>query len=818
MKRLLPILRWGLVLILVSGVLAAAGLTAGYLWLAPTLPPVEALRKVDYDIPLRVHTADGELIAEFGERRRVPVALDDVPEQFVHAFIASEDERFYEHPGVDYKGIIRAVWHLLRTGDKGPGGSTITMQVARNFFLSRDATYRRKAREILLALKIERKISKDEILELYFNKIYLGQRAYGVGAAAHAYYGRDINELDLAQMAMIAGLPKAPSSLNPLNHPKRALERRSYVLSRMLEVGYIDNAAYQRANRAPITAKRQHARGDIEAPYIAEQARQVMVRRYGKEKAYTRGLNVYTSVVSDSQRAAINALRDNLHAYDERHGWRGPVANLDPATMGDAALRRELRGYPSPGPLRNAVVRAMDDGGATLMIANQAESVRLPFEGMRWARPFQSRGRQGAKPEGPGDVLSVGDIIRVRDTDDGLRLAQIPQPQGALVSLDPHDGRIRAMVGGYAFSQSKFNRATQSKRQPGSSFKPFIYSAALANGLTPATIINDAPVVFQDRALEATWRPENYSGRFFGPTRLREALIHSRNLVSIRVLRRIGVDAARSHIQRFGFEPSGLPENLSLALGAGAVTPMQMARGYSVFANGGFLIDPWLVERVVGDDGEVLFKADPATACEGISCDDPAASSSSQEATTRAAPTDNSASEGGRAERVIAPTNAWLMTSMMRDVIQQGTGRRARELGRSDLAGKTGTTNEQKDAWFAGSNDAVATAAWVGFDDPTPMGPSETGSRAALPVWKAFMRHELQGIEEKALPQPAGLITVRIDSETGRVTSASDPNAMFEHFRDGNVPKRESPSANDGEDSAGSGDDESESSGGGSLF
>lgn len=818
MKRLLPILRWGLVLILSGGVLAASGVTAGYLWLAPTLPSVQALRSVDYQIPLRVHTADGKLIAEFGERRRVPVSLDEVPDGMVHAFIAAEDERFYEHPGVDYRGILRAVWHLVRTGEKGPGGSTITMQVARNFFLSRDATYRRKAREILLALKIEREISKDEILELYFNKIYLGQRAYGVGAAAQAYYGLDIHELDLAQMAMIAGLPKAPSTLNPLSSPKRALERRSYVLSRMLDAGYIDESAYQAANKAPITAKRQHARGDIEAPYIAEQARQAMVERYGKEEAYTRGLEVYTSVTSDSQRAAVKALRDNLHAYDERHGWRGPVASVEPSSMGDAALRRELGGYASPGPLRNAVVKAVDDDGATLLIANEAKPVRLPFQGMAWARPFQSRARQGPEPQGPGEVVSVGDIIRVRETSDGLRLAQIPEPQGALVSLDPRDGRVRAMVGGYAFAQSKFNRATQSERQPGSSFKPFIYSAALANGLTPATMINDAPVVFQDRALEATWRPENYSGRFFGPTRLREALIHSRNLVSIRVLRRIGIGAARAHIQGFGFKASSLPENLSLALGAGTVTPMEMARGYSVFANGGFLIEPWLVQRVVDDDGDVLFEADPVTACEGLVCDESADAPAAGDGATQAAARDAGTSGGNRAERVIAPTNAWLMTSMMRDVIQQGTGRRARELGRTDLAGKTGTTNEQKDAWFAGFNHAVATAVWVGFDDVEPMGPSETGSGAALPVWKGFMRHELDGIEEQALPQPGRLVTVRIDSETGKVTGASDPNAMFEHFRQGNVPERESSAANDGAQSGDSGTEDSDSSGGGSLF
>lgn len=818
MRRLLRILRWFTFLSLAGLILGAGALTAGYLWLAPTLPSVDALRTVDYQVPMRVYTADDKLIAEYGERRRIRVTLDDVPKPMVQAFIAAEDERFYDHPGVDYQGILRAVWHLIRTGEKGPGGSTITMQVARNFFLSRDATYRRKAREILLALKIERELSKEQILELYFNKIYLGQRAYGVGAAARAYYGRDIGELELAQMAMIAGLPKAPSSMNPLNNPGRALERRTYVLSRMREEGYISDTAFERSNNAPLTAKRQHARGDVEAPYVAERARQAMVARYGKEEAYTRGLDVYTSVDSESQTKAIAALRENLHDYDERHGWRGGVTNLDLDSIdSDAALRRELGGYPSPGPLRNAVVREVDDEGATLLLVNEADEVRLPFEAMAWARPFETRNRRGAEPKGPGDVVSVGDVIRVRETDAGLRLAQIPEPQSALVSLDPRDGRIRALVGGYAFSQSKFNRATQAERQPGSSFKPFVYSAGLENGLTPASLINDAPVVFEDRALEATWRPENYSGRFFGPTRLREALIHSRNLVSIRVLRQVGVAAARSHIQRFGFPAASLPDDLSLALGSGAVSPMQLARGYTVFANGGFLTDPWLVERVIGGQGQVLHKAEPPRACPGMTCDDADDESASQDAggdgaVTRAASTGDSP----RAERVIPATNAWLMTSMMRDVIQEGTGRRAREIGRTDIAGKTGTTNAQKDAWFAGFNHAVATAVWVGFDDVEPMGRQETGSTAALPLWKAFMAHELEGIEEKTFPQPAGMVTVRIDSETGKVTGADDPQAIFEHFREGNVPERESQAASqqnqrgssddgDGEDAVGEG-------------
>jgi len=811
MRRLVSILRWGLLLCLVGAFIAAGGMAAAYFWLAPTLPSVDALRTVDYQVPMRVHTADGELIAEFGERRRLPVRVDEVPQQFVNAFLAAEDERFYEHPGVDYKGLLRAVWHIVRTGEKGPGGSTITMQVARNFFLSREATYTRKAREILLAFKIERELSKKEILELYLNKIYLGKRAYGLGAAAQAYYGSDVAALEIAQMAMIAGMPKAPSRLNPLTNPKRALERRAYVLSQMREAGYINRDVFEQANKAPITAQREHARGDIEAPYVAEEARQAMIERYGKDEAYTRGLKVYTSVHSDSQQAAIEALRHNLHEYDERHGWRGPVANLDlEAIDGDAALRRELGGYPTPARLRNAVVLGVDEEGAKLLIANEADPVRLPFEAMAWARPFQTRSRRGPEPNSPGDVVSVGDVIRVRTTEGDLRLAQIPEPEGALVSIDPRNGRIRALVGGYAFSQSKFNRAMQGRRQPGSSFKPFIYSAALNNGLTPATIINDAPVVFQDRALGETWRPENYSGRFFGPTRLREALVHSRNLVSIRVLRRIGINSARSFIQRFGFSPQNLPDNLPLALGAGSVTPIEMTRGISVFANGGYRVKPWLVQEVIGDNGQSLFRVDPVRACERVSCE---TLGDGREAGSTA----DEAGASAQAERVIPAPNAWLMTSMMRDVIAEGTGRGARELGRSDLAGKTGTTNEQKDAWFVGFNHAAATSVWVGFDDVEPMGSSETGSRAALPMWKAFMRHELAGIEAQSLPQPEGLVTVRIDSETGKVTGPDNPKAIFEHFRAGNVPERESPAESDSGRSQDGGSG-SGSSGDGSLF
>lgn len=782
MKRLAHIARFSLVSLLALSMLGAIGAGVAYVLLAPSLPPVKTLHSVEYQVPLRIYAADGTLIAEFGERRREPVRFDEVPKQLIQAFIAAEDQRFYEHPGVDYQGILRAIWYLVRTGEKGPGGSTITMQVARNFFLTREQTYIRKAREILLALKIERELTKQEILELYVNEIYLGQRAYGVGAAAHIYYGRDLSELTLAQYAMIAGLPKAPSTANPIADPERALERRGYVLRRMHEQGFITDAEYERANAAPITAERHWARPGVEAPWLAEMVRRDIIARFGEEVAYTSGLQVYTTIQPDRQAAANAAVREALHAYDERHGWRGPVTTLEVADSTDrTALRKALSEVRSVNPLINTVVLEVDAEGALLLVANRPEPMRLPLSAMAWAG------------ETPAEVLAVGDVVRIRETAEGPRLAQVPEVQGALVSIDPHDGSIVALTGGYDFQLSKFNRVVQAERQPGSSFKPFIYSAALENGFTPATLVNDAPVVFEDAALESTWRPENYSGRFFGPTRLREALINSRNLVSIRVLKQIGVEAAIEHLTRFGFEPAELPHNLSLSLGSASVTPLQMARGYAVFANGGFLITPWYIQRIVDSGDEVLFRAVPEVACEDCggsagggeprldtaSVEGPVTAAVEEERRRRPAP------------RTLPADNAYIMTTMLRDVVTQGTGRRAMSLGRNDLAGKTGTTNEQRDAWFVGFNHALVTAVWVGYDQLQPLGSAETGSRAALPMWVNYMGEALEGVPEQPLERPPGLVAVRIDSETGLVTSADNPDAIFELFRAGNVPRAE---------------------------
>ncbi len=779
-----------------AGLLAVAGLVIAYIVLAPGLPSVEAVRNVELQVPLRVFTADAELIDEFGEMRRTPVSLGQVPRSLQEAFIAAEDRRFYEHPGVDYQGLMRAVWYLVRTGEKGPGGSTITMQLARNLFLSSERTYLRKLREILLSLRIERELDKDTILELYLNKIYLGQRAYGVAAAAQVYYGLELSELTLAQQAMIAGLPKAPSAWNPIANPDRALQRRAYVLARMLERGFITQQAHDQALAAPITAQRHERRRAVNAPYIAEMARAWMVERFGAEAAYTDGYSVYTTIRASDQREARQAVREGLHSYDERHGYRGPIDTVAIERLEDdpTALVEQLEEYTAPGDLRVGMVTDVADRSATLINA-AGDTVTLEWAGMSWARPQLGRNAMGPNPEQASDVLAPGDVVYLRETAGGWRLAQRPEPQAALVALSPADGRLLALVGGYDFTLSKFNRVVQAARQPGSSFKPLIYSAALANGFTPATLVNDAPVVFEDSSLEDVWRPENYSGRVFGPTRLREALTYSRNLVSIRVLRRMGVGTAIDHIGRFGLPSDRLPRNLSLALGAAEVTPLELARAYAVFANGGYKVEPYWIDRVVDDAGVTVFEAWPRAAIEAREI-------------TPAAP----GAEGPQrpavrpAERAVTAQNAWLMRSMLQDVVRSGTARSARSLGRDDLAGKTGTTNDQKDAWFAGFNGDVVATAWVGFDELQSLGRYETGGRAALPIWMAYMREALRGRPESQWPRPNGLITVRIDPATGLLSSADDPDAIFETFYEGDLPEAMNPAAagaGDADDSAG---------------
>ena len=774
MKFFVNIMRLGLISaagLALAGLIIAGGL---YLYLSPQLPSADTLRDVRYQVPLRIYSRDGKLLAEYGEMRRSPVKLGQVPDLMVKAVLAAEDDRFYVHPGVDYQGLLRAAWHLVTTGRKTQGGSTITMQVARNFFLGREKTYLRKFTEILLSLKIEHEFSKQEILELYLNKIYLGQRAYGIAAAAQVYYGVELPKLSLAQMAMIAGLPKAPSRYNPIADPPRALERRNYVLGRMRTLGFISEEAYRSALQQQDDATLHSLTIEAEAPYLGELVRAEIVRRYG-EDAYTAGYKVYTTVDTRLQTAANTALRDALLDYDRRHGYRGPEARVNLAPQADTETWAAALADRAPvGTLLAGLVVKIGTTDIQVYVKDQG-LITLPWEGLEWARPYINDNQVGAAPQNPADIVKPGDIIRVQhQSDDQWRLAQIPGVEGALVSLRPDDGSVIAIVGGFDFFKSKFNRATQASRQPGSSFKPFIYSAALEQGMTPATLINDAPVVFDDPGLEDTWRPENYSGHFFGPTRLREALVHSRNLVSIRVLRAIGIDTTVDYVSRFGFDKNAMPHNLSLALGSGVVTPLDLASGYTVFANSGFRVRPYFIDHIEDINGKILETATPDHVCKD--CD--------------TLPADQAKAEH-IAPRVITAQNAYLMTSMMRDVIRRGTGRKARVLGRNDIAGKTGTTNDQRDAWFAGFNPEVVTVAWVGFDDTHPLGKSETGARAALPMWIDFMRAALQGMPDHSFEQPPGLVTVRIDPRTGMLADSKDTKAIFETFFANHVPTRE---------------------------
>ena len=797
MKRFWKLIRKAVPVMFGMAALGVIALIASYIYIAPNLPTIEALRDIRLQVPLRVFTRDQKLIAEFGQMRRTPLKFYETPDLMVKAILAAEDDRFFEHPGVDYHGILRAAVNLIKTGQKSQGGSTITMQVARNFFLSREKTYLRKLSEIFLALKIERELSKEEILELYLNKIYLGNRAYGVAAAAQIYYGKSVKQLTPAQMAMIAGLPKAPSRYNPIADPERALVRRNYILGRMRELNFIDDATLQTARAETDNAELHGLTIETEAPYAAEMMREMLVQRYG-EDAYTRGFRVTTTLDSRLQEAANTALRKALLDYDRRHGYRGPVSTVDLTTLADQPeWVAVFKNIPRAGGLEPALVLTVDEKDAIL--ANEDEELlHMPWSGLSWARAYVDNNRLGPEIERADSVLHPGDIVYVqKNADHSCSLAQIPQIEGAIVSLNPTDGSIMALSGGFDFYQSKFNRVTQATRQPGSSFKPFIYSAALDKGFTAASIINDAPVVFDDPGLESTWRPENYSGRFFGPTRLRIALIHSRNLVSIRLLRSIGIDYTLDYLARFGFDTADLPKDLSLALGSGAITPLQLAGGYAVFANGGYRVEPYIAEQIDLDD-ETILKANPAIVCsdceqqpEQLQPDrEPAPSDTTVlDESDLALEEKEPAAPRQLARRVIDDRNCYLMTSMMRDVIQRGTGRGARVLGRHDLAGKTGTTNDQRDAWFAGFNPDVVTITWVGFDKGRSLGNRETGARAALPMWISYMAEALKQRPEKILQRPPGLVSVRIDPETGYRTDAGNPKAVFETFRAEYVPR-----------------------------
>lgn len=877
------------------------------------LPSIDKLKDMRFQEPLRVYTKDGALIGEYGEERRIPIVADEIPHLMVKAILAAEDARFYEHSGVNIKSLMRAVLNLVKTGKKEQGGSTITMQVARNFFLTREQTYARKFNEILLAFKIENSLTKDEILELYLNKIFFGHRAYGVGAAAQIYYSKPLKELHLAEFAMLAEIPKAPSTNNPITNPKRAMDRRNYVLRRMLELGYITQEEYQEAVKKPNTARLQPIQiTRAEAPYVAEMVRAYMVEKFGEE-IYTSGYRVITTIDSQLQAKAQTALRNALFDYDERHGYRKPLKNvalptalttpLTSKTLTHPALqsyltelqervkvfmtakiaKHLLSEYPRYGNLVPSLILAVQ-GQSVQAYNREADYFEITWANMRWAA--------GKNAKSPSSILKVGDIVMARqivekitknkvanendkktaekpsdeeskvldeaaekvsertvqpdDEDVEIKyhwqLSAIPHIEGALVSLIPNTGAIVTLVGGFDFYYSKFNRVTQAERQPGSNFKPFVYSAALENGFTPASVINDSPLTF--RVGNKVWKPENFGRIFYGPTRLRKALTKSQNLASIRLLQDITVPKAIEHVVKFGFKEEKIPKNLTFVLGTGNVTPLELVAGFAVFANGGYKVQPYFIDHIKDNEGKVLWVANPLVACTTKECetvikvkteDDLTKGTKSKDKTDdtkdktqekiedeiaiKMATEEESKKEPvidpkeyitaidfnnlvtpsevplpvRYAHRAITTQNAWLMTSMLKDVIRSGTATRALKLDRSDIAGKTGTTNGPNDAWFSGYTPDIVTTTWVGFDQPRSLGSQETGGRAALPMWIEFMQAALavyKEDKEKSSYQPNGLVTARIDPHTGLKVKDSASHGIDEIFIEGTVPIR----------------------------
>ncbi len=801
---------WSIPLVFLFGLLSVSGLA---LYLNTKLPHVESLKNIQLQTPLKVYSSDLKLIAEFGEKRRTPVNIADVPPLFVKAVLAAEDDGFLQHRGVDIKGLMRAALQLITTGHIQTGGSTITMQVAKNYFLSQERTFSRKFNEILLALQIEQELSKQEILELYLNKIYLGNRAYGIQAAAEVYYGKDIRSLDLAQLAMIAGLPKAPSTFNPLVNPERALIRRNWILRRMLRLKYIDQGDHDSAISKPVTAVYHGLQRELDASYLAEMVRAEMLERHTEEEVYTSGMRVYTTLHSKHQRSANIALEQGLLAYDRRHGYRGPekTFELSDEAPVESAIRL-LASSEQIGPLHSSVVIKVEEKGI-LAVLKSGQPIEIQWQGLEWARPFLTTDSMGPKPEKAEDIIKPGDQIRVIKNNEGnWELSQLPAAQSAFVSLDPNNGAILSLVGGFNFQQSKFNRVAQAARQPGSNFKPFIYTAALENGYTAASIINDAPVIFDDPLLENVWRPENYSGKFFGPTRLRQALYESRNLVSIRLLRALSIPKTIDYVSRFGFEKKRLPRDLSLALGSAEFTLLEIVTGYASLANGGYKINPYFIDKIYDNNNNLLFQETPISVCR--ECENLADKKNNRQETTGML-TETSLNPGSSAEaittavpvrlepirlpetlkrrllpapRIVEERAAYIINSMLQDVIKKGTGTRAKVLGRSDLAGKTGTTNDQKDAWFSGYNGKLVATSWIGFDQPQTLGKREYGGSAALPIWIDYMRDALNGIPEIHSAQPKGIISIRIDPKTGLRARPGQADAIFEIFRSENVP------------------------------
>jgi penicillin-binding protein 1A len=801
-----------LFLVLLLGVVYA--MLASYVYLAPSLPSEAGMRTMPLQVPLRVYTRSGALITQIGEQRRVPVSYEEIPQLVREAFLAAEDDRFFQHGGIDYFSMLRSVYVDLTTGNYSQGASTITMQTARNMFLTRDKNVTRKLQEIFLTLQMEQDFTKQQILETYLNVIFFGQRAYGVAAAAEVYFGKPLAELSVAEAAMLAGLPQAPSYYNPVTSPRRAADRRHYVLQRMLALHFIDSDTEQRALAEPINAREYAPRSDIEAPFVAEIVRQEVVARFG-EAAINAGYRAITTIDGRLQTAANRALRLGLIDYDRRHGYRGPVrrVKLDAGTA-PVQLEALLADVPPIGNLAPAVVVSVAPAAARVYLRGGGFA-QIGWDGMAWTHGDAASGRADA-------LLHRGDLVYViSDGHGAAQLGQVPEAQGALVALDPQDGAVVALVGGFDYFSNAWNHVTQARRQPGSGFKPFLYSCALEHEFTPASVIMDAPIVIADGGIEQTWRPEDNGGAFIGPTRLRDALVRSRNLVSIRLLRAVGTADVIDYAVRFGFDRAAMPNNLTLALGTLPATPLQVATGYAAFANGGYKIDPYFIDRIEDGNGTTVWRAAPREVCaECAPPPDQAPLPGSAPAAAPAASGDPPATSGGpgvsaaaaargggltmappaeerslplisaarRAPQIITAANAWLMDDLMADVIKRGTGRRALVLGRSDISGKTGTTNKSNDTWFNGFNPNLVATVWVGFDQDRPLGEGEEGSSVAVPIWVRLMREALRSVPDVPRPMPPGLVSARINATSGLLVAPTDAEGIDEYFFTGKLP------------------------------
>nr|WP_244343914.1 MULTISPECIES: PBP1A family penicillin-binding protein [unclassified Vibrio] len=803
-----------------------------YYYVKPELPDVATLRDVKLQTPMQVFSQDGKLISQFGEKRRNPVTYDEIPRHLVEALIATEDSRFYEHPGIDPIGITRAALVVAMSGSAKQGASTITQQLARNFFLSNEKKIMRKIKEIFIAIHIEQLLSKEEIMELYVNKIFLGHRSYGFGAAARVYFGKDLPELTLSEIATLAGMPKAPSTMNPIYSIERATHRRNVVLRRMLDEKYITQAEFDEARSETLISKYHGAEIELSAPYVAEVARAWMVERYG-EAAYTSGMKVYTTVDSKLQKAANQAAIKNLLGYDERHGYRGAEKVLwqtAQSAWDQEQIVKHLKSQPTYGDLVPAVVTAVDSKSAQVWVKNQGEGT-IEWQGMNWARKFLTDNRQGPAPSQAKEILAVGEQVWVRheaitgdevseepteesaeaksETPVEWRLSQVPNANTAFVAMNPNNGAVLSMVGGFNFVHNKFNRATQSIRQVGSGIKPFIYSAAIDKGLTLASLINDAPINQWDKSQGTAWRPKNSPPTYVGPTRLRIGLAQSKNVMAVRVLREVGLDDTRNYLTRFGFDIDEVPRSETIALGAGSLTPMKVAQGYSVFANGGYYVEPFYISRIETPYGETEFEATPKVVCKD-NCDHKVATDPMADEFVE----QDVDAKVQYAPQVISEQNAFLVREMMYSNIWgggdwsagtgwNGTGWRAQPLKRRDIGGKTGTTNDSKDTWYSGYGPGMVATVWVGFDNHnrnlgrtkanSNLGKSqitgaEAGAKTAEPAWVDFMGTALAGVPAERKEIPENIVRVRIDRETGLLTNKFDSSSMFEYFEKGTEP------------------------------